>query len=82
LVNEEVIHGGEDDKPQYLEDEDVEITAVKEPFHQQLERELLMQPKENEDKKELTRRISAIDKKRTTCKNISSDGPTMGRSCY
>jgi hypothetical protein len=82
LVNEEVILGGEDDRPQYLKNEDVEITAIKEPFHQQLERELLMQLKENENKEESTRRISAIDKRRTACKNISSDGPTMGRSCY
>jgi hypothetical protein len=39
VVSEEVIIGGEDDKSQYLEYEDVDITRVKEPFHQQLERE-------------------------------------------
>ncbi len=43
-----MITGGEDDKSQYLEYEDVEITRVKQPFHQQLERELLMQLEEDE----------------------------------
>jgi hypothetical protein len=40
--------GGEDDISQYLEDEDMDIIAVKEPFHQQLERELLMQLEDGE----------------------------------
>jgi hypothetical protein len=35
-------------KSQYLEDEDVEIIAIKKPFHQQLENEFLMQSKKNE----------------------------------
>jgi hypothetical protein len=39
VVSEKVILGEEDDRPQYLEDEDVEITIVKQPFHQQLEKE-------------------------------------------
>jgi len=43
-----VIIEREDHKFQYLEDEDVEIIAIKEPFHQQLEKELLIQPKEDE----------------------------------
>ncbi len=43
-----MIIGAEDDKYQYLEYEDVEITTIKEPFHQQLERELLMQPEKDE----------------------------------
>jgi hypothetical protein len=43
-----VITGGEDDKSQYLEYQDVDISVIKEPFHQQLERELLMQPEEDE----------------------------------
>jgi len=43
VVSEEIIVRREDDQPQYLEDEDVEIIIVKEPFHQQLERELLKQ---------------------------------------
>jgi len=43
-----MIIGGEDDKSQYLEYEDVNITIIKEPFHQQLEKELLMQPKKDE----------------------------------
>ncbi len=47
-INEEVILEGKDDRPHNLEDEDVEIIAVKGPFHQQLERELLMQPEEDE----------------------------------
>jgi len=47
-----------------------------------LERELLMQPKENEQtiKEETIRRRSAADRGRTAYKNISSDGPTMARS--
>ncbi len=48
VVSEEVITKGEDHKYQYLEHKDVEIIAIKEPFHQQLEKELLMQPKEDE----------------------------------
>ncbi len=48
VVSEEVIIEREDHKSQYLEDEDVEIIVVKKPFHQQLEKELLMQPKEDE----------------------------------
>jgi hypothetical protein len=48
LVNEEVITRGKDERFRYLEDEDVEITAIKKPFHQQLERELLMQLEEGE----------------------------------
>jgi hypothetical protein len=48
VVSEEVITGKEDDRSQYLEDEDVEIVAIKEPFHQQLEKELLMQLEEDE----------------------------------
>jgi hypothetical protein len=51
VVNEEVILGEEDDRPQYLEDEDVEITIIKEPFHQQLERELLLQLEKDEPTK-------------------------------
>jgi hypothetical protein len=51
VVNEGVINGRKDDRFQYLEYEDVKITIVKEPFHQQLERELLMQPKKNEQTK-------------------------------
>jgi hypothetical protein len=51
VVIEEVIDGGKDDQLQYLEDEDVEIIIVKNPFHQQLERELLMQLEENEETK-------------------------------
>jgi len=43
-----VITGREDNKSQYLEYEDVEITRIKQPFHQQLERELLMQLEEDE----------------------------------
>ncbi len=43
-----MITRGEDDIFQYLEYENVETIAIKEPFHQQLERELLMQPKEDE----------------------------------
>ncbi len=38
----------EDHRFQYLEDEDVEIIAIKEPFHQQSEKELLIQPEEDE----------------------------------
>ncbi len=34
VVSEEVIIGGEDHISQYLEDEDVKITIVKESFHQ------------------------------------------------
>ncbi len=48
VVSEEVITRGDNDKPKCLEDEDVEITVVKEPFHQQLEMELLMQLEEDE----------------------------------
>ncbi len=48
IVNEEVITGREDHIFQYLEDEDVEIIAVKEPFHHHLERELLMQLEKDE----------------------------------
>ncbi len=48
VVNEEVIIGGEDHISQYLENEDVKIITVKEPFHQQLVRELLMQPEKDE----------------------------------
>jgi hypothetical protein len=51
VISEEVILGKEDDRPQYLEDEDVEITVIKEPFHQQLERELLVQLEEDEHTK-------------------------------
>jgi len=36
VVSEEVIDGGKDDRLQYLEDEDVKITIVKEPFHQKV----------------------------------------------
>ncbi len=43
-----MISRGEDDQPQYLKDEDVEIITIKEPFLQHLERELLMQLEENE----------------------------------
>jgi hypothetical protein len=42
VVNEEVIIEGEDYRSQYLEDEDLEVIARKEPFHQQLENELLL----------------------------------------
>jgi hypothetical protein len=48
-----VIVRGKDDKFQYLENEDVEIIAIKKPFHQQLKRELLMQPKEHEHAKKV-----------------------------
>jgi hypothetical protein len=48
VVREEVITRRENDKPQYLKDEDVEVIAIKEPFHQWLERELLMQLEEDE----------------------------------
>jgi hypothetical protein len=34
VVSEEVITRGDNDKPKCLEDEDVEIIVVKEPFHQ------------------------------------------------
>jgi hypothetical protein len=34
VVREEVIPREKDDKPQYLKDEDVEIIAIKGPFHQ------------------------------------------------
>jgi hypothetical protein len=44
VVNEEVMTIGKDERSRYLEDEDVEITTIKNPFHQQLKRELLMQP--------------------------------------
>jgi hypothetical protein len=43
-----VIIEGEDHKFQYLKDEYLEIIAGKEPFHQQLENELLMQSKEDD----------------------------------
>ncbi len=33
VVNGEIITRGEDDKFQHLEDEDVEIIVVQEPFH-------------------------------------------------
>ncbi len=52
-----MIIGREDDKSQYLEYEDVEITTIKEPFHQQLERELLMQPKEDEPIRKINMKI-------------------------
>jgi hypothetical protein len=48
-----VISGGEDDKFQYLENEDVEIIIVQEPFHQKLEKELLMQLEEGEQTKKI-----------------------------
>jgi hypothetical protein len=48
VVNEEVIIEGEDHQSQYLEDKEVDITTIKELFHQQLEKELLMQPEEDE----------------------------------
>jgi hypothetical protein len=51
VVSEEVIIGRKDDIYQYLEDEDVDIIAVKAPFHQQLERELLMQLEDSEQTK-------------------------------
>jgi hypothetical protein len=51
VVSEEVILGEEDDGPQYLEDEDVEISTIKEPFHQQLEMELLVQLEKDEHAK-------------------------------
>jgi len=51
VVSEEVILGEEDDRPQYLEDEDVEIITIKEPFLQQLERELLVQLEKDEHTK-------------------------------
>ncbi len=41
VVSEEVITEREDHQSQYLEDKDVDITAIKEPFHQQLKKELL-----------------------------------------
>jgi hypothetical protein len=47
VVSEEVINRGKDERSRYLEDEDMEITTIKKPFHQQLEREL-MQPEEGE----------------------------------
>jgi glycerol-3-phosphate cytidylyltransferase-like family protein len=53
VVSEEVITKGKNDKFQYLEDEDVDIIAIQEPFHQQLEKELLMQPKEGEQTKKI-----------------------------
>jgi hypothetical protein len=43
-----VITRGKDDKSQYFEYEDVEIIAIKKPFHQQLESKLLMQLEEDE----------------------------------
>jgi hypothetical protein len=51
VVSEEVIIGGEDDISQYLEDGDVEIIVVKEPSHQQLETEMLIQLEEGEQTK-------------------------------
>ncbi len=48
VVNDEMIIRGEDDKFQYWKDEDVEIIIVQKPLHQQLEKELLTQPKEVE----------------------------------
>ncbi len=36
---------------QYLKNENVKIITVKEPFHQQLVRELLMQPEKDEQTK-------------------------------
>jgi hypothetical protein len=51
VVNEEVIIGGEDHISQYLKNENVKIITVKEPFHQQLVRELLMQPEKDEQTK-------------------------------
>jgi hypothetical protein len=53
VVSEEVIIRGKNDKFQYLEDEDVDIIAIQKPFHQQLEKELLMQPKEAEHTKKI-----------------------------
>ncbi len=47
-MNEEVIIEKEDHKFQYLENEDVEIIAIIDPFHQQLEKELLIQPEKDE----------------------------------
>jgi len=42
VVNKKVIIDRKDHKFQYLKNEDVEIIVVKKPFHQQLEKELLM----------------------------------------
>jgi hypothetical protein len=53
VVGVEVIIGRKDDRSQYLEDEDVEIIVIKEPYHKQLERELLMQPEEDEHAKKV-----------------------------
>jgi hypothetical protein len=36
-----VITRGKNDKFQYLEDEDVDIIAIQEPFHQQLEKGII-----------------------------------------
>ncbi len=33
VVNDEMITKGEDDRPQYIEDDDVEIIVVQEPYH-------------------------------------------------
>ncbi len=41
VVSEEVITRGKNDKFQYLEDEDVDIIAIQEPFHQQLEKGII-----------------------------------------
>ncbi len=51
VINEEVIIEKEDHKFQYLENEDVEIIVIKEPFHQQLEKELLIQHEKDEQTK-------------------------------
>ncbi len=48
VVSEEVIIQEEDHKSQNLKDDEVEIIVVKEPFHQQLEKELLMQLEKDE----------------------------------
>ncbi len=58
-----MIIGGEDDISQYLEDEDVEIIAVKEPFHQQLERELLLQLEEGEQTKKNQQQQQQVEEK-------------------
>jgi hypothetical protein len=60
----------------------VEITTIKEPFHQQLEMELLMQLEKGEHtKKKLTTIRIVAEKGRTTCGSISIDGLTMARNC-
>jgi hypothetical protein len=42
VINDEMITKGQDDRPRYIEDDDVEIIVVQETYHQQLKGELLM----------------------------------------